>query len=561
MHISRPLPTRHPMINAELLEKADRFQTTLHERLKALSPLTKVMIVIGLGLATCMEVGTTTAVNVILPDMQGNVGATADQISWAVTIYSTAFLCSLPLSPWLARRFGHRDHILLSIALHALGALGCFLSHELWMLLFSRVVMGIGGGGLLVRSLVTIYQLVQGKSRAKYFLLFATVLQSFRALMPLIFGLVTDWIAWNTAFLIVIPIGMASAALIYTFIPRGIDFEAEPPRPDFAGIGFLVAGVTAFQIIASRGEQDDWFGSFHLRAAFVIGVFALTAFTLRDIDLNNPNPFLNLRLIVTQRPLFAGLGIAVVFGAMLSGGLYVLPQYLRTIQTYNATQTGFFYFIDGLASLVGYYLMMKLSPHFGLVLSNFAALILFIIGNFGFVHVLTGDTPGATICIFLVLHGVSTGMLIPGVGMLILPAIDLRFISFGAAIYLFFRSFGASIGVSAVLVLLDIRQTLHSSRLLDTANQLNPRLAQALRAITGVVHSRGIAINSSSLGADQLFSGLVNTQARLLSFIDVFWVLQILGLVGILLLLISRSESTSVSNVSDVDHTSVAIHT
>jgi MFS transporter, DHA2 family, multidrug resistance protein len=152
-------------------------------------------------------------------------------------------------------------------------------------------------------------------------------------------------------------------------------------------------------------------------------------------------------------------------------------------------------------------------------------------------------------------------MLIPGVGMLILPAIDLRFISFGAAIYLFFRSFGASIGVSAVLVLLDIRQTLHSSRLLDTANQLNPRLAQALGAITGVVHRRGIGINNSPLGAYQLFSGMVNTQARLLSFIDVFWVLQILGLVGILLLLISRSESTGVSNVSDVDHTSVAIHT
>jgi DHA2 family multidrug resistance protein len=560
MFISRPLPTGHPVINAELLERADRFQTALHERLKALSPFTKVMIVIGLGLATCMEIGTATAVNVILPDMQGNVGATSDQISWTITIYSTAFLCSLPLSPWLARRFGHRDHILLSIALHALGAVGCFLSHELWMLLLSRVVMGIGGGGLLVRSLVTIYQLVSGKSRAKYFLLFATVLQSFRALMPVIFGLVTDWITWNTAFLIVIPIGMASATLIYVFIPRGIDFEAEPPRPDFAGIGFLVAGVTAFQITASRGEQDDWFGSFHIRAAFVIGVFALTAFTLRDIDLKNPHPFLNLRLIVTQRPLFAGLGIALVFGAMLSGGLYVLPQYLRTIQTYNATQTGLFYFVDGLASLVGYYLMMKLSPHFGLFFSNFAALILFIIGNCGFLHMLTGDTPAATICIFLVLHGVSTGMLIPGIGMLILPAIDLRFISFGAAIYLFFRSLGASIGVSAVLVLLDIRQTLHSSRLLDTANQLNPRLAQTLGAITGVVHSRGIGINNSSLGAYQLLSGMVNTQARLLSFIDVFWALQILGLAGILLLLFSRAESTGVSNVSAVDHTSVAIN-
>src|SRR5260370_3054775 len=246
---------------------------------------------------------------------------------------------------------------------------------------------------------------------------------------------------------------------------------------------------------------------------------------------------------------------------MLSGGLYVLPQYLRTIQTYNATQTGCFYFIDGLASLVGYYLMIKLSPHFGLLFSNSAALILFIIGNFGFVHMLTGDTPGATICIFLVLHGVSTGMLIPGIGMLILPAIDLRFISFGAAIYLFFRSLGASIGVSAVLVLLDIRQTLHSSRLLDTANQLNPQLAQALRAITGVVRSRGIAINSSSLGADQLFSGLVNTQARLPSIIDGVWALQILGLPGILLLLLSLRDAAEVSNHSELNRTQFTTHT
>lgn len=541
------------MINSEVLESADRFETALQESIKSLSPLTKVMIVIGLGLATCMEVGTTTAVNVILPDMQGNVGATADQISWVITIYSTAFLCSLPLSPWLARRFGHRNHILLSIALYVLGALGCFSSHDLWMLLFSRAVMGFGGGGLLVRSLVTIYQLVQGKSRAKYFLLFATVLQSLRALMPVIFGLATDWITWNVAFLAVIPIGIASAGIIYVFMPRGIAFEALPGRPDVPGIAFLVAGITAFQIVASRGEQDDWFGSLHIRVALLVGIFALTAFTLRDIDLDNPNPFLNLRLIVTQSSLFAGLGIAVVFGAMLSGGLYVLPQYLRTIQTYSSTQTGLFYLVDCLASLLGYYLMMMLSPRIGVFPSNLAALILFIMGNFGFVHVLTGDTPGATVSIFLVCHGVSTGMLIPGIGMLILPEIDLRFISSGAAIYLFFRSLGASIGVSAVLVLLDVRQTLHSSRLLDIANRLNPKLAQTLTAFTGLVRSRGMAINSSSVGAVQLFSGWVNTQARLLSFIDVFWALQILGLVGIVLLLISRGGSARVSTDSRAD--------
>ncbi|MGB6688480.1 MAG: MFS transporter [Terracidiphilus sp.] len=550
------------MIHPDVVKRSDRFHTAHHARFQALFAFDKVMIVIGLGLATCMEIGTTMAINVILPDMQGNVGATADEISWAITIYSTAFLCSLPLSLSLARRFGHRNHILLSIALYALGATGCFLSHELWMLLFSRAVMGIGGGPLLVRSLTTLYRLAQGKARAQYFLLFGTVVLVFRTVMPLIFGVVTDWFNWNAAFLIVIPIAFASAVLIYIFLPESVQFEAESPRPDFAGIGLLLAGVMAFQVIASRGEQDDWFGSPHLRIAFVVGLFALAGFVWRESDLNNSNPLLNLRLIATHPTLPAGLGIAVVFGAMLGGGLFVLPQYLRTIQIYSATQTGGFFFVDGLASLAGFYMMLKLLPRVDLFYLDLAALILFIICNVAFVNVLTGDTPGAVICVALILHGVSTAMLLPGVSLLILPQIDLRFISFGAAIYYFFRQLGTSIGVSAVVTLVDIRQTLHSSRLLDTANRLNPGVARATRLLGGLLHRDGLAVNASSLGADQLFSGLVNSQARLLAFIDVFWALQLLGLAGVVLLLIRRGSSGAAGNASAsaVKHAPAASH-
>jgi EmrB/QacA subfamily drug resistance transporter len=510
-----------------------------------------------------MESGTSVAINVILPDMQGNVGATADQISWAITIYSTAFLCSLPLSPSLARRFGHRNHLLLSIALYALGSLGCFLSHELWTLLSSRAVMGIGGGALLVRSQTTIYQLAQGRERGKYSLLFGTFVLVAKTLMPAVFGMVTDWITWNAAFLTIIPLALASAVLIYIFMPGSMYFEAEPPPLNFAGIGFLLGGATAFQIIASRGEQDDWFGSLHLRIAFVIGLFAVAGFVWCESNLNNSHPILNLRLIVTRRALAAGLGIAVVFGAMLGGGLYVLPQYLRTIQTYSASQTGGFFFVDGLASLAGFYIMLKLLPRIDVFYRDLAALTLFIIGNFAFVTVLTGDTPGAVICVVLILHGVSTTMLLPGVSQLILPQFDLRFISFGTAIYYFFRNLGTSIGVSAALALIDSRQTLHSSRLLDTANRIDPRVTRSTQLFGGLLHRYGLAVNTSSLGADQLFSGLVNSQARLLAFIDVFWALQILGLAGVVLLFIRRSATcaTDDSPTSAMEHAHVTVHT
>ena len=528
------------LINAELSEKLDHFQTALDARLLTIPALEKNMMVFGVALATCMEVGATTAVNVILPDMEGNVGASADEASWVITVYSTAFLCSLPLSVWFARRLGHRNHLVFSILLYALGALGCFLSHELSFLLFSRVVMGFGGGGLLARGLVTLYRLFQGKARAKHALLFASVITSSKAVMPLCFGALTDWISWNTAFLVLVDIAIAAAAVIFLFMPQNLAFHLDSPPPDVPGLSFLIAGVIAFQILVSRGEQDNWFGSMPMRVAFVIGLLCLAAFAWRDSNLKNPNPLLNLRLIVTERPLSAGLGVAIVLGAMLSGSLYVLPQYLRSIEGYSATQTGGFFLVDGLATVAGANLAINLMRRMKLTNILLGAFLIFALGNFAFVYFLTGDTPGVIICLILILHGFSIGMLLPGVSNLLLGQIDSRLLSFGAAIFLCFRQLGVSIGVSAVVAWIDVRQTLHSSRLLDTANRLDPNAAQLTRTLTGLLHGKGLTVNAASLGADQLFSGLVNTQARLLAFIDVFWALQFLGLVGVAFLVLHR---------------------
>jgi MFS transporter, DHA2 family, multidrug resistance protein len=194
--------------------------------------------------------------------------------------------------------------------------------------------------------------------------------------------------------------------------------------------------------------------------------------------------------------------------------------------------------------------------------SNQLRLILLIIGNCALVKVLTADTPGAVICMVLILHGVSTTMLLLGVSQLILPQIDLRFISFGTAIYYFFRNLGTSIGVSAALALIDSRQTLHSSRLLDTANRLDPMVTRSTQLFGGLLHRYGLAVNTSSLGADQLFSGLVNSQARLLAYIDVFWALQILGLAAMVLLLVRRGAPTAADNApaSAMEHAHLAVH-
>src|SRR5271168_5368322 len=115
----------------------------LNSILSSLSHRRRMAILLSVGLVTAIEVSNRLSVNVLLPDMQGNVGASSDVISWVVTLYNVGFLCSLALAAWMTRVIGTRRHLLYSIALYSVGATGCFLSaRSLELLLVSRLIMG-----------------------------------------------------------------------------------------------------------------------------------------------------------------------------------------------------------------------------------------------------------------------------------------------------------------------------------------------------------------------------------------------------------------------------------
>src|ERR1700730_12200819 len=140
------------VLNPSVVAEGELFDSGIRRTLSRLTKNERWMIVFGLGLAAALEVRTTIAINVILTDMKGNVAASQDEISWVVTVYGAAFLCVVPLTAWFVRRLGTRNYLVLSLLLYGGGAFGCFLSETLPALLTARVVMGIGGGGVLFRA-------------------------------------------------------------------------------------------------------------------------------------------------------------------------------------------------------------------------------------------------------------------------------------------------------------------------------------------------------------------------------------------------------------------------
>ena len=135
----------------------EEYAQRLSPMLAKLSRKHRLIILFSIGLVTAIEVSNRLSINVLLPDLQGNVAGSSDDVSWVIILYNLGFLCSLAISYWMTRVLGARRHLLYSIALYAAGALGCFLSpHSLTFLLVSHTVMGFGGGAFLVRTVVLV---------------------------------------------------------------------------------------------------------------------------------------------------------------------------------------------------------------------------------------------------------------------------------------------------------------------------------------------------------------------------------------------------------------------
>jgi DHA2 family multidrug resistance protein len=536
------------VLNPSVVAEGELFDSGIRRTLSRLTKIERWMIVVGLGLAAATELGTTIAINVILTDMKGNVAASQDEISWVVTVYGAAFLCAVPLSTWFARRLGTRNYLVLSLLLYGGGALGCFLSQTLPALLVSRIVMGIGGGAFLVRAMTAITQLHAPNERGPALLLFALIVNSSRAIMPVLFGIVTDNTRWNIAFLAIVPLTLVAAGLLYKVIPRRLEFEPDPPPIDLISTGLIVAGLTAFQVAMSRGEQDMWLESPLICSMLVIAGVSLVVFVWRDTRQENANPVLNLRLLWREPSLASGTLLAVIFGVLLSASLFVLPQYLRGVQDYNATQTALFFCVDAIAMYVGLAFGANFAPKLSPQVVVLLGLSIFVIANHLLTLHLTPDTPALNLYLIVVLHGASLGMQVPAVSGILLGKSTPRYLAFDMAIYYHLRGVGSVLGVSAAAAMLDIRESVHSSRLLDMAGRLNPDVQRLVTGLGHALHGRGLPATTANLGSYQIFQGLVARQTLTLAYIDIFWCFQLLALAGILLVLVLWPDAGRVAS-------------
>jgi MFS transporter, DHA2 family, multidrug resistance protein len=518
----------------------------IKESLAGLTHRHKMTILLSAGLVTAIEISNRISVNVLLPDMQGNVAATSDQISWVITLYNLGFLCSLALATWMTRVIGARRHLLYSIALYSTGAIGCFLSaHSLRLLLASRLIMGFGGGAFLVRTVILAGLMFPGNARVAAVSWLYAVLGGFQITYPVAMGWITDTFHWNYAFLIDFPFLAIGAFMILKFIPPGYLWRrTTDTQIDLRGAILLIVSLVCLQTATSRGERDLWFESSWIVVALIAALICFAAFLWCDSRPENTSPVFHLRMIFRQASLRASFSVVLIVGAILGAGLFVVPQYLRTVQDYSATQTGGFIsmYTSGLSS--GLVLTLQvLTPRIGGRHTIILGLLLLIATCALLVYIWTPTTPTIILAPAIFLQGAALAPILIGASNIATsnaPLPDLNDIS---TTYFFVRQLGNTFGVTAATVMFDHRMTLHSSRLLDVANRIDPIARSTLTQYANLIRRNGGGGSNPELGALQIFQANVITQSKLLSYIDIYFGLAVLAGIALVLLAVTRIRS------------------
>jgi MFS transporter, DHA2 family, multidrug resistance protein len=505
----------------------------------ALNPVHTRRLLVGLGLATGMEFYTFDSVNLVLPDLTGSLGVSADEASWLLTVYSCALFLGVPVSIWMAGHFGYKRFLLATIVAFAATSMGCAMSPNLDTMLLWRALQGLAGAGLVVWWRASIYVLLPKPERSPSLMRVSTVLYLSSAAGLLLSGPITDYFNWRLIFLPNLLYAVGAIWLLVRYFPTlpapSTDRLVET---DWPGIVLLAVALISLQIVLNRGEIDDWFGSPHLRALGWTGAGALLLFVFWQASPANRTPLLCLDLLRDRRVMSSAL-IGVFTGMILSGSLFVLPEFLRNLsaQTRSATLTGQIMCVYALCAAVIRPSMVGLIARVGQRKAIAIALVMLIASMVLFNRLLTTGTPASYFVLPLILYACCLAPLLPAVGSGTVAKIEQNRLLDGVSLYMTFRQFGASLGVAILTILIAHRETLHSSRLFEHLRHDNPITSDWLSSVRTTLTERGgYTPFESERAALRMLAEVGAHQAATLSFADAFAFMALVGVLALCVL-------------------------
>jgi len=487
-----------------------------------------------------MAVLDSSIVNVSLPDMAGNMGATIEEITWVVTGYILANVLVMPIIGMLSARFGRKRLYMTAIAVFTVASMLCGLAGSLTTMVGFRIVQGLAGG-----VLVTVPQAIlresfppheQGLAMGVYGM--GVVLAP--AIGPTLGGWITDQYSWPWIFFINVPVGLINLLMVQRLISDPSYLKRTKAAIDFTGLGLMIVGLGAFQLLLEEGEQDDWFESRFIMRLAILAAVGLALFIWRELTAERPA--VNIRLLANVR-FTAATFLGGVMGMGLSGVLFILPLFLQNLLGYTAMQSGLMLMPRSIA-------MLFMMPVAGRLYNRMGPRLLVFIGLgflvFGFWDLakLTTDVGYWDLAWPQIWQGVGFSFLFAALSTAALAPIAKPLVTEATGLYNVVRQVMGSIGIALAATLLTHSQATYHAVLAENAS--GPAAENWIASTMAGLQHLGASAADAREHALALLDMLISRQATVLAYNHIFELVALMFAVVVpLMFLLPRSGRTA----------------
>ncbi|MBV8673454.1 MAG: DHA2 family efflux MFS transporter permease subunit [Acidobacteriaceae bacterium] len=488
-------------------------------------------------LATFMEVLDTSIANVSLPHIAGGLGASEDEATWVLTSYLVSNAIILPASAYLTSFIGRKRFYMICVVLFGISSALCGLAPSLPLLIFFRVLQGIGGGGLAPSEQAILADTFPPRQRGQAFAMYGMAVVFAPAIGPTLGGWITDNFDWRWIFFINVPVALLSIFLTARVVedPPHIQKEVAEMRKrglnlDYIGFGLLALGFGSLQFVLDKGQEDDWFGSARIRiftALCVIGLVGLVPWSMHQIRARH-KPILELNMF-RNRTFAVSFVLMFVLGFVLFGTTVLIPQFAQTIMGYTAERAGLVISPGGvtvmvLMPLVGF-LAGRVDPRY-MVAFGFAMLSAALMK----MHSLDALASYSYLAWLRVFQAAGIAFLFVPINMLSYTDVPREKNNDVSGLTNLARNIGGSAGTSFFVTELARRSQFHQERLAQHLTDLDMMFRLQVDALARfLMHIGGRApsmMQARQMAQGRIYGQLV-TQSTVLAYLDVIAVLAI----------------------------------
>ena len=471
---------------------------------------TRWILLAGFVLSAILEVLDTSIINPVLPTMAGNLGCTFDEIGWVSTSYILANVVVLPMTAWLAQRFGLKRYMLVSIFAFIGASALCGFATSLNQMILFRLIQGAAGAPLISMTQAGLAEVFPRRELMMSQSIWALGITTAPALAPTLGGWITDNYAWPWIFFINIPTGLLAIYLIGTYY-KGAGAQ-KGGSIDWLGIGLLTVGLGSIQYVLEEGQRNDWMADPLIFKLTVIGVLSSIAFIGWQLAPKNKAPVVDLR-VLKDRGLSSATFVMLVAGFGLYGGLYLFPLFGQTVLGFTPLKNGLFMFMPGLilacSMMTTGILMQRKVPSRDLSMIG-AGIMVFSMWMLGHMTSYSNESDAQ---LALAVSRAGLGLMMLSVIVAGVAGLKPEAVKQGSALLGLARQLGGSFGIAMLSTYVSRMTSYHRYDLASHMYSGNALADDRTNMLTGALYSKGFDMERARAGASVILDSQVTRQA------------------------------------------------